>query len=139
MYRQRPYLVCTVYVLWCTYGYAYMYTVLPNVYLYYYICCHTTDVTTLVVSLTDSILQHQGNSRRKTQMRFLVKWTDFDDSHNTWESLKNLYRRSSHTFTPSRHVENNSDRKVSSQGTTYTLSFEDSSSFLQRYVVFQEV
>ena len=38
----------------------------------------------------DSILQHQGNSRRKTQMRFLVKWTDFDDSHNTWESWKNL-------------------------------------------------
>ena len=30
----------------------------------------------------DSILQHQGNSRRK--------WTDFDDSHNTWESWKNL-------------------------------------------------
>ena len=41
--------------------------------------------------------------------------------------------------TPSRHVENNSDRKVSSSGTTYTLSFEDSSSFLQRYVAFQEV
>ena len=38
----------------------------------------------------DSILQHQGNSRRKTQMRFLVKWTDFDDSHNTWESWKNF-------------------------------------------------
>ena len=37
----------------------------------------------------DSIIQHQGNSRRKTQMRFLVKWTDFDDSHNTWESWKN--------------------------------------------------
>ena len=27
----------------------------------------------------DSIIQHQGNSRRKTQMRFLIKWTDFDD------------------------------------------------------------
>ena len=38
----------------------------------------------------ESILQHQGNSRRKTQMRFIVKWTDFDDSHNTWESWKNL-------------------------------------------------
>ena len=38
----------------------------------------------------ESIIQHQGNSRRKTQMRFLVKWTDFDDSHNTWESWKNL-------------------------------------------------
>ena len=36
----------------CTYGNAYMYTVLPNVYLYYYICYYTTDVTTLVVSLT---------------------------------------------------------------------------------------
>ena len=36
------------------------------------------------------IIQHQGNSRRKTQMRFLVKWTDFDNSHNTWESWKNL-------------------------------------------------
>ena len=30
----------------------FMYTVLPNVYLYYYICYYTTDVTTLVVSLT---------------------------------------------------------------------------------------
>ena len=29
-------------------------------------------------------------NRRKTQMRFLVKWIDFDDSHNTWESWKNL-------------------------------------------------
>ena len=29
-----------------------MYTVLPNVYLYYSICYYTTDVTTLVVSLT---------------------------------------------------------------------------------------
>ena len=34
----------------CTYGYAYMYIVLPNVYLYYYICYCTTDVTTLVVA-----------------------------------------------------------------------------------------
>ena len=39
----------------------------------------------------ESIIQHQGNSRRKTQMRFLVKWTDFDDSHNTWEPWKNLH------------------------------------------------
>ena len=38
----------------------------------------------------ESIIHHQGNSRRKIQMRFLVKWTDFDDSHNTWESWKNL-------------------------------------------------
>ena len=29
-----------------------IYTVLPNVYLYYYICYYTTDATTLVVSLT---------------------------------------------------------------------------------------
>ena len=29
-----------------------MCTVLPNVYLYYYICYYTTDVNTLVVSLT---------------------------------------------------------------------------------------
>ena len=45
-----------VYVLWCTYGYGWIYTVLPNVYLYYYICYYTTDVTTLVVSLTDQFL-----------------------------------------------------------------------------------
>ena len=38
----------------------------------------------------ESIIQHQGNSRRKSQMRFLVTWTDFDDSHNTRESWKNL-------------------------------------------------
>ena len=40
--------------------------------------------------LIESIIQHQGNSRRKTQMRFLVKWTDFDNSYNTWESWKSL-------------------------------------------------
>ena len=50
---QRPYLVCTVYVYVCTYVHAYMYTVLPNVYLYYYICYYyTTDVTMNMVSLT---------------------------------------------------------------------------------------
>ena len=38
----------------------------------------------------ESITQHQGNFRRKTQMRVLVKWTDFDYSCNTWESWKNL-------------------------------------------------
>ena len=41
-----------------------------------------------MVFFIESIIQHQGNSRRKTQMQFLVKWTDFDDSHNTWESWK---------------------------------------------------
>ena len=38
------------------YVYMYMHTLLPNVYLYYYICYCTTDVTTLVVSLTMAII-----------------------------------------------------------------------------------
>ena len=59
MYRQRPYLVCTVYVLWCTYGYTYIFTILPNVYLYYYICYYTTDVTTLMVNLTVVIFKSE--------------------------------------------------------------------------------
>ena len=36
-----------------------MYTVPPNVYLYYYICYYVTDVTTLVVSLTGPLTATQ--------------------------------------------------------------------------------
>jgi RNase H-like domain found in reverse transcriptase/Integrase core domain/Chromo (CHRromatin Organisation MOdifier) domain/Integrase zinc binding domain len=38
----------------------------------------------------ESILEHKGNSRRKSEMKFLVKWLNFDDSHNTWEPWNNL-------------------------------------------------
>jgi hypothetical protein len=38
----------------------------------------------------ESIVQHKGNSRRKSEMTFLVKWLGYDSSHNTWEPWKNL-------------------------------------------------
>ena len=86
----------------------------------------------------ESIIQHRGNSRCKTQMRFSVKWADFDDSHNKWESWK--YLRLTDSLHMYLHL--NGMSKIiptDKYGTSYTLSFEDSSSFLQRYVAFQEV
>ena len=38
----------------------------------------------------ESIVQHKGHPRRKSDMKFLVKWLNFDDTHNTWELWHNL-------------------------------------------------
>ena len=38
----------------------------------------------------ESIVQHRGHVRRKTEMKFLVKWLNYDESHNTWEPWANL-------------------------------------------------
>ena len=38
----------------------------------------------------EAILQHQGNTQRKTSMRFLVKWLGYSDDDNTWEPYQNL-------------------------------------------------
>ena len=99
MYRQRPYLVCAVYVLWCTYGYAYMYTVLPNVYLYYYICYYTTDVATLVVSLTvhpDFVLKRAKEDECDTCIRLKMTIADTGISNEEREEAqKGLDRHNS--------------------------------------------
>ena len=38
----------------------------------------------------ESIVTHKGNSRRKKEFKFLVKWLNFDESHNTWEPWESL-------------------------------------------------
>ena len=32
----------------------------------------------------ENILQHNGNSRKRSEMEFLVKFAGYDDSHNLW-------------------------------------------------------
>jgi hypothetical protein len=38
----------------------------------------------------EKILEHRGNPKRLTTMEFLVKWTAYDISHNSWEPFTNL-------------------------------------------------
>ena len=38
----------------------------------------------------EKILQHQGNIKRMSTLQFLVKWSTYDDSHNSWEPYSNL-------------------------------------------------
>jgi hypothetical protein len=38
----------------------------------------------------EEILGHKGNPRKKSQMRFLVKWQGFPDDKNSWEPWSNL-------------------------------------------------
>ena len=33
----------------------------------------------------ESIIRHKGNSRRKSEMKFFIKWLNYDDTHNSWE------------------------------------------------------
>ena len=39
----------------------------------------------LQVFVVEAVLQHDGDPRHKTEMKFLVKWQGFDESHNSWE------------------------------------------------------
>ena len=38
----------------------------------------------------EKILSHEGNEQLKSSLRFLVRWTGYDSSFDTWESRKNL-------------------------------------------------
>ena len=38
----------------------------------------------------ESIVRHKGNSRRKSDMKFLVKWLNYNESHDTWEPWESL-------------------------------------------------
>ena len=38
----------------------------------------------------ESIVQHKGHPRSKSDMKFLVKWLNFDDTHNTREPWHHL-------------------------------------------------
>jgi hypothetical protein len=38
----------------------------------------------------ERIISHDGNKKSPSSMRFLVKWLNYDDTHNTWEPWKSL-------------------------------------------------
>ena len=38
----------------------------------------------------EKVLNHEGDIKLKGQMKFLVKWKGYDESHNSWEPWKNL-------------------------------------------------
>jgi hypothetical protein len=38
----------------------------------------------------EEILEHTGNQNRFSTLQFLVKWSTYDDSHNSWEPYSNL-------------------------------------------------
>lgn len=38
----------------------------------------------------ESILRHQGNPKKKSTMRFLVKWRGYDDTANSWQLYKDM-------------------------------------------------
>ena len=40
----------------------------------------------------EEIREHRGNPKRLTTMEFLVKWSAYDDTHNSWEPYANLRR-----------------------------------------------
>lgn len=45
------------------------------------------------------ILQHRGKPSRSSSMEFLVKWTGYEDSYNSWEPYANLRKSESlHAF-----------------------------------------
>ena len=38
----------------------------------------------------ESILDHRGNLSRMMEIEFLVRWLNFNDSHDSWEPYANL-------------------------------------------------
>ena len=40
--------------------------------------------------VVDQVLQHRGNPKERGTLEFLVKWTGYDDSANTWEPWSNV-------------------------------------------------
>ena len=38
----------------------------------------------------ESIIDHRGNSDRRTETEFLLYWLNYDDSHDSWEPHTNL-------------------------------------------------
>ena len=40
--------------------------------------------------VVEKVLQHSSDTKTPTTMSFRVKWLNYDDTHNTWEPLKNL-------------------------------------------------
>jgi Chromo (CHRromatin Organisation MOdifier) domain len=40
--------------------------------------------------LVETIIDHRGNIKRKTDLEFLVSWLGYDDRDNSWEPYSNL-------------------------------------------------
>ena len=40
--------------------------------------------------LVDSVLEHTGNPKRKSEMSFKVRWTGYSEEHDSWEPWKNI-------------------------------------------------
>jgi Chromo (CHRromatin Organisation MOdifier) domain len=38
----------------------------------------------------ESIVDHRGNIKKKTQLEFLVSWLGYDNRDNSWEPYSNL-------------------------------------------------
>ena len=45
----------------------------------------------------EKILEHKGNQNRLNTLEFLVKWSTYDDFHNSWEPYSNVARTYIHT------------------------------------------
>ena len=43
----------------------------------------------------DKILQHRGNSKKSSSMKFEVSWLNYTPDRYTWETYKNLRQRGS--------------------------------------------
>ena len=40
--------------------------------------------------VVEKVLKHSDDTKKPTAMSFQVKWLNYDDTHNSWEPLKNL-------------------------------------------------
>ena len=40
--------------------------------------------------VVEKVLKHSGDTKKPTAMSFKVEWLNYDDTHNSWESWKNL-------------------------------------------------
>ena len=38
----------------------------------------------------ENVISYRGNSKRKTELKFQVKWLGYDETHNSWEPYANL-------------------------------------------------
>jgi hypothetical protein len=38
----------------------------------------------------EQVLDHKGDPRRKSSLKFLIKWVGYDNTYNSWEPWKNF-------------------------------------------------
>jgi hypothetical protein len=65
---------------------------------------HQTDPTDVarrdyVEFFVEKIIDHKGHIKKLTSLEFLVKWSSYDDTHNSWEPYANLRKTTAlHTY-----------------------------------------